>query len=176
MAGVRLFAGATIADDSVPRQRRIPLAGAGAYERFASPLLRSRGSILARPGVFYHEPGGLGLRGLDPRVSSRHALGGSFELDYAVVNRAPGRLVGRVAVAAFADAGFGDGDLDPGRDRLVAVADAGIGLRSDHRLGRTSFQIRFDLPLWVSRPALAQDGGPEPPVGFRWSFSFVPSF
>jgi hypothetical protein len=175
-AGLRLFAGATIADDSVPRQRRIPLAGAGAYERFGSPLLRSRGSILARPGVFYHQPGGMGLRGLDPRVSSRHALGGSFELDYAVVDRAPGRLLGRMAVAAFADAGFADGDLDPGRDRLVAVADAGIGWRSDHRLGRTSFQIRFDLPLWVSRPALAQDGGPEHPIGFRWSFSFLPSF
>jgi hypothetical protein len=126
--------------------------------------------------VFYHEPGGAGLRGLDPRLSSEHALGGTLELEYTVLRRAPGSLLSRFALAGFADAGLGDGDLEPGRDRLGTVGDAGLGLRSDHRIGRTPFQIRFDLPLWVSRPALAQDDGPGSPVGFRWSFSFRPSF
>ena len=46
----------------------------------------------------------------------------------------------------------------------------------DHRIGRTPFQTRFDFPLWVSRPSLAQDAKPAGTVGFRWGFSFAPSF
>jgi hypothetical protein len=76
----------------------------------------------------------------------------------------------------FRRGGLGNGDLDRGRDRLVSVADAGIGLRVGHRIGQTTFQTRLDLPLWVSRPELAQDGGPGNPVGFRWTFSFSPAF
>jgi hypothetical protein len=173
-ARTRFYAGVALSGDSVPRQRRIPLAGADAYQRFDSPLLRSAGSILARPGVFYHEPGGAGLRGLDPRLSAGHALGGTLELEFTLLERAPDGLLSRFALAGFADAGVGDGDLEPGR--LVTVGDGGVGLRSDHRIGRTPFQLRFDFPFWVSRPALAQDDGPGSPVGFRWSFSFRPSF
>jgi hypothetical protein len=35
---------------------------------------------------------------------------------------------------------------------------------------------RFDFPLVVSRPELAQDATPDAAAGFRWSFSFSPSW
>jgi hypothetical protein len=172
----RVFAGATVSGDSVPRQRRIYLSGADPYQRFDSPFLRSRGSLLARPGWFYQEPGGAGLRGLDPRVSGTRAFGATLELEYTLRQRPRPGLLSRIAVAAFADGGLGNGDLDPARDRLQPVGDAGLGIRIDHRIGRTAFQTRFDFPLWVSRPLLAQDDKPAGPVGFRWGFSFAPSF
>ena len=37
------------------------------------------------------------------------------------------------------------------------LGDAGLGLRADHRIGDTRFTTRFDFPLYVSRPELAQD-------------------
>lgn len=174
--GLRTFAGATASADPVPRQRRVYLSGADPYHRFASPFLRSRGSILAGSGFKYQLPGGAGIRGLDPRVAGSAALGSTLELEYAVSQRAPTGLFHRVALAGFVDGGLGNGDLDPGRNRLVWAGDAGIGVRIGHRIGQTSFQTRLDLPLWVSRPELAQDGGPSAPVGFRWAFSFSPAF
>ena len=173
--GLRVFAGATLPSDPVPRQRRIPLAGADPYQRFASPFLRSRGSILASSGFHYHAPGGAGLRGFDDRLSAPRALGATVELEYTLSRRPRGGLFYRIALAGFADGALADGDL-AAADRLTTAADAGLGLRLDHRLGRTSFQTRLDLPLWISRPALAQDDGPRRPVGFRWTFSFVPAF
>jgi hypothetical protein len=61
-------------------------------------------------------------------------------------------------------------------DRLRFVGDAGIGLRAEHRIGDTRFVTRFDLPLWVNRPALAQDAARgDDPFAFRWVFSFQPT-
>ena len=174
--GARVFAGAAVSGDSVPRQRRIYLSGADPYQRFDSPFLRSRGSLLARPGWFYQEPGGAGVRGLDPRVSGNQAVGGTLELECVVRRRPRPGLLSRIAVAAFADGALANGDVDPARGRLQAVGDAGVGIRLDHRIGRTPFQTRFDFPLWVSRPALAQDAKPAGAVGFRWGFSLAPSF
>lgn len=174
--GIRVFAGAIVSGDSAPRQRRIYLSGPDPYRRFDSPFLRSRGSLFTRPGWFYQEPGGAGVRGLDPRVSADRVLGGTLELEYVLRARPHPALLGRIALAAFADGGLANGDLDPARNRLQAVGDAGVGIRADHRIGRTSFQTRFDFPLWVSRPALAQDDHPGTPVGFRWGVSFAPSF
>jgi len=34
---------------------------------------------------------------------------------------------------------------------------------------------RFDVPLWVSVPSLAQDTHPADQVGFRWVLSFAPA-
>ena len=45
-------------------------------------------------------------------------------------------------------------------NRLRFVGDAGIGIRAEHRIGDTRFVTRFDLPLFVSRPELAQDRSP----------------
>jgi hypothetical protein len=78
-----------------------------------------------------------------------------------------------VALAAFGDAGHTFDDPAPNR----FLADAGVGLRIDHRIGETSFTTRGDFPLVVNRPLFAQDdypGGER--VGFRWTVSFSPAF
>ncbi len=84
----------------------------------------------------------------------------------------------RVAVALFGDGALGDGDLDPsGRGRLRGAADAGVGLRIDHRIGETRFQTRVDLPLWVTVPALAREHtAGDRRLAWRWICSLVPSF
>jgi hypothetical protein len=172
----RAYVGATLAGDDLVRQRLVYVAGAGPYERFDNPFLRSRGSILTREGVYYHEPGGAGVRALQPTTAASQAYGLSLELEIDLLrgDRAFGR---RVAVGLFADAALADGDLDEGgANRILGIADGGIGLRADHRIGQTSFQTRFDFPFWVSRPDLAHDDGPGGSAfGFRWSLSFVPA-
>jgi hypothetical protein len=173
----RAWAGAAIERGRLLRQRRVYLAAADPYEQLGDPFLRSRGALLMRPGFHYHAPGGAGLRALDPALAGRQGYGLSLELEQDLVRRTGG-LARRVAVAVFGDGAFGDGDLDPtGSDRLTAAADAGVGLRLDHRIGTTSFQTRFDVPVWVSRPLLAQDTHPgSRRFGFRWLFSFAPAF
>ena len=84
-------------------------------------------------------------------------------------------LVNRIAIAAFWDGAFADGDVDDDGSGVSAVSDAGLGLRIDNRIGRTRFQLRADFPLWVSRPALAQNAEPASPVGFRWLVSLAPA-
>lgn len=173
----RVYGGATVAPDDLVRQRLVYVAGADPYERYSNPFLRSRGSILARDGVFYHEPGGAGVRGLDPRVAGRQAYGASVEFENRVWWGGDG-LFGRGALALFLDVALADGDLaDDGTEGLHGVGDAGLGFRIDHRIGQTRFQTRFDFPFWVSRPELAQDDSPgDEEFGVRWSFSFVPAF
>ncbi len=169
----RAWAGAVLARGVVPRQRLIYLAGADPYELLDDPFLRSRGSILARGEVHYQAPGGAGLRGFSPGLAARQAYGSSLEIEVDLA-RGGGGLARRIAVAAFADGALADGDI--GSAGLANGADAGIGLRLDHRIGATSFQTRLDLPLWVSRPELAQDAGPARKLGFRWAVSFSPAF
>jgi hypothetical protein len=174
--GARLFAGAAVAGDSLVLQRQIYLAGADPYQQLNNPFLRSRGAILAREGVNYLDPGGAGVRGLAAATSAGQGYGASAELEWDLLRRGSG-LGQRVAFAVFSDAALADGDLEaPGESGLVGVADAGIGVRADSRIGRTPFQIRVDFPLWISRPALALDQPASSPFAFRWSFSFKPAF
>lgn len=174
----RGFGGVTLADDPLPLQRRIYLAGADPYQRLDNPFLRSQGSLFVRDGVHYHAPGGAGVRGLDPSVGARQAYGLTLEAEGILLQRAGGGLFRRIALAAFGDGALADGDVDEAAaGDLVTVADAGVGLRVDHRIGATSFQTRLDLPLWVSRPGLAQDTHPGADrFGWRWTFSFSPPF
>jgi hypothetical protein len=173
--GARLFAGATVTGDSLVLQRQIYLAGADPYQQLDNPFLRSRGAILAREGVNYLDPGGAGMRGLAPSVSAGQAYGISAELEWDLLRR-PGGLGKRLALALFGDAALADGDLQAsGGSGLVGVADAGFGVRADNRIGRTPFQLRFDFPFWISRPALALDQPGSSRVAFRWSFSFKPA-
>ena len=94
-----------------------------------------------------------------------------------MVSRPQARLFSRVALAAFTDLGHGFEDAE---DELVSgrirfLGDAGVGVRAEHRIGDTRFVTRFDVPLWVSRPGLAQDRSPgDDEVAFRWVFSFEP--
>jgi hypothetical protein len=174
---LRLLAGSTIGDGVTAKQRQIYLAGADPYEQLANPFLRSRGALFVRPDLFYHAPGGAGMRGLDPRLSSEGVVAANIEVERMIRVRPSGTLFNRVAVAAFGDAGHAIGDGAIARARPIRfVADAGIGLRADHRIGTLRFATRVDFPLWVSRGDLAhdvKDGADE--MGFRWTFSFQPA-
>jgi len=129
-----------------------------------------------RDGFHYHAPGGAGLRGLAQAVAASQAYGLTLELEGSLFRKSGGGLFRRMAVALFADGALADGDVLEEEDGgLAAVGDAGLGVRIDHRIGATSFQTRLDLPLWVSRPALAQDQHPGTETfGWRWTFSFTP--
>jgi peptidase M1-like protein len=176
--GARFFGGFTTGSKAVVKQRQIYLAGADPLEQFGNPFLRSKGALLVRPDVFYTQPGGAGLRGFDPRLSSVGAVAISAELERTLVSRPQGKLFRRVALAAFGDAGHAIRDGVIGRgDRIEFLGDAGVGLRAEHRIGATSFTTRADFPILVSRPGLAQDTDPgSEKAGFRWQFSFSPAF
>ena len=57
------------------------------------------------------------------------------------------------------------------------VADAGVGIRFQTHIGDLDVPLRLELPLWVSRPTLAQDTKQGiNPWQFRWLFSVEKSF
>jgi hypothetical protein len=176
--GSRIYAGYADGDGLPAKQRQIYLQGADPLERLANPFLRSRGSLLEGEDMRYQLPGGGGVRGIDPRVSTTGAVSVNVELERTMVSRPGARLFSRVALAAFTDLAHGfQNDADArASGRIRFLGDAGVGLRAEHRIGDTRFVTRFDLPLWVSRPALAQDRSPgDDELAFRWVFSFEPS-
>ena len=176
LLGARLYAGWAGAKNDLLRQRRIFLAGADPYERMYSPFLRSRGALLMRPDFYYHQPGGGNMRGYDPRLAATKAITANVQLERNLLARPRAALFQRVALTAFGDLGWADGDAAVGTAHDMAfLGDAGVGIEADHRIGQTRFATRFDLPLYVSRPELAQDrisSGKK--VGFRWLVSFEP--
>lgn len=175
--GGRLYAGVAGGDGLPAKQRQIYVQGADPLERLANPFLRSRGALLEGSDMRYQLPGGGGVRGIDPRVSTRGLVALDVELERTMVSRPKARLFSRVALAAFTDLahGFQADDDAPAGGRIRFLGDGGIGLRAEHRIGDTRFVTRFDLPLWVSRPELAQDRSPgDDEVAFRWVVSFEP--
>ena len=173
----RLYAGVAGGDGLPPKQRQIYAQGADPLARLANPFLRSRGALLEGEDVHYQLPGGGGVRGMDPRISTRGLVAVNAELERTVLARPNARLFSRVALAAFTDLAHGfqrDADA-PTSGRIRFLGDAGVGLRAEHRIGDTRFVTRFDLPLWVNRPALAQDrSAGDDEFAFRWVFSFEP--
>jgi hypothetical protein len=175
--GARVYGGWAGGDGLPAKQRQIYAQGADPLQRLANPFLRSRGSLLEGSDVHYQLPGGGGLRGIDPRVSTRGLVALNAELERALVTRPKARLFSRVALAAFTDVGQGfQGEDDaPASGRIHFLGDAGIGIRAEHRIGDTRFVTRFDVPLWVNRPELAQDrSAGDDEFAFRWVFSFEP--
>jgi hypothetical protein len=175
----RLFLGYSSGDkDETAKQRQIYLQGADPLQQLYNPFLRSRGSLLVGEDFHYHSPGGAGVRGIDSRVSAGGVLALNLELDQTLVSRPAAPLFSRVALAAFTDMAYaGEATQALTGDEIGFLADAGLGLRADHRIGDTRFTTRFDLPLYVSRPELAQDREPgDDDVKFRWTFSFQPAF
>jgi len=173
----RVTAGLAGIDHAAAKQRQIYGQGADPLQRLTNPFLRSRGSLLEGEDVNYQLPGGAGVRGLDPRISTTALVGLNFELERTLRARPDSRLFSRVGLAAFTDLaqGIGEGGRALPGGELRFIGDAGIGLRAEHRIGDTRFVTRFDLPLWVSRPELAQDVSPgDDPFEFRWVFSFEP--
>jgi hypothetical protein len=173
--GVRGYAGTALGQAAVVRQRRIYVAGSDPYEQFADPFLRSRGSIFRLDGVNYQSPGGADARGLSPTLSARQVYGLNVEVERSLLRSGWGMVHG-VSAAAFVDGVLADGDLDTaGANTIQAAADAGLGLRLRMQVGQAPFEVRFDVPLWVSIPTLAQDTGPgNHAFGFRWTFSLSP--
>jgi len=175
--GARLYAGLSGGDHLAAKQRQIYAQGADPLERLDNPFLRSRGALLEGDDMNYQQPGGGGVRGIDPRVSTTALIGLNVELERSVLSRPKSRLFSRVSLAAFTDLAQGIGESTPlTGDPLRFIGDAGVGLRAEHRIGDTRFVTRFDVPLWVSRPELAQDASPDDDeVAFRWVFSFQPA-
>lgn len=174
----RLFVGLAGGQDAeAVKQRQIYVQGADPLERLRNPFLRSRGSLLEGEDVNYQLPGGGGVRGFDQRVSTGALVALNLELERTLLSRPDSRLFSRVALAGFTDLAHAIGDETGSRPGgpLRFLGDAGIGLRAEHRIGDTRFVTRFDLPLWVNRPELAQDVSPgDDPFEFRWVFSFEP--
>jgi hypothetical protein len=113
---------------------------------------------------------------VDRRVSTGAVIAVNLELDQTLLARPTARLFNRLGLAAFTDLShsFNDGIPVTG-DRIRFLADAGIGVRADHRIGDTRFTTRLDVPLYVNRPELSvRPSGGE--FDFRWVFSFEPAF
>jgi hypothetical protein len=170
--GVRLFAGAYVADNPLPRQRRIPLAGADPYETFTNPLLRSRGALFARPEFQYHAPGNANLRGFRPDVGGRWAVAVNIEGTKTVWRQ--------VALAGFVDFGVVDQlavpSSSPGRS-YTAVYDGGVGIIARQRVRDLAWTLRFELPLVVNRFDYAADAATAGRrLAFRWLVSLEPGF
>jgi hypothetical protein len=166
---VRAFAGGVFSRSLPLKQRQIFAAGADPYEQFGNPLVRSRGALLVRDGVHYLVPGGGGVRGLAPWVSTTRLVSVNTELDRTVFSR-PSRsrgLLHEIRVALFSDIAVGNGDLPGDGAGAAIVADAGVGIRLGHRIGDTFWTSRIDFPLYVSRGSLA-NRAPEHGLGLRW--------
>jgi hypothetical protein len=153
--------------------------GADPLQQLNNPFLRSRGALLVGDDFRYHSPGGANVRGIDSRVSTAAMIALGLELERNLRSRPDAHLFNRIALAVFTDLAQGiGGSAQPlTGDPIRFIADAGLGLRIDHKIGDTRFTTRLDLPLYVSRPELAQDREPgDEEVEFRWTFSFEPSF
>jgi hypothetical protein len=177
--GVRAYLGAGVGDQEAAKQRQIYLQGSDPLQQLYNPFLRSRGALLVGDDFHYHSPGGAGVRGADPRLSTSAAVALNLELEHTLLSRPESRLFSQVSLALFSDLAHGIGRMSqtPVTGRVRFLADAGLGLRAAHRIGDTEFVTRFDFPLFVSRPELAQDRNPgDDDLEFRWTFSFEPAF
>jgi hypothetical protein len=174
VVGVRVFGGWTESGRRLLQQRRLFLFGADPLAEFGHPFMQSRGSLLAGRSVHYHLPGGGGVRGVSAGLTASLIGAINVELERRLVTRLSSKLFRDVRIAGFADGAVANGDirLDDGG---AFVGDAGVGIRSAHRIGDTAFETRIDLPLLVSRPELAlhERGGH---VRLRYVVSFQPAF
>ncbi|HEX2249324.1 MAG TPA: M1 family metallopeptidase [Gemmatimonadales bacterium] len=175
----RLFLGVAGGEDEAAKQRQIYFQGADPLQQLYNPFLRSRGALLVGEDFNYHAAGGAGVRGIDSRISTASIVALNLELEQSILRRPTAKLFRGVALAAFTDLSHAiGGSAQPlTGDRIRFLADAGLGLRARHRIGETEFSTRFDFPLYVSRPELAQDrdAGDEE-LEFRWTFSFEEAF
>ena len=177
--GVRVFVGGAGGQFEAVKQRQVYFQGADPLQQLGNPFLRSRGALLVGDDVRYHAPGGAGVRGADPRLSTAAIAALDLELERTLLARPRSGLFGRVGVAVFGDlsCAIGGARQPSLNDRIRFLGDAGIGIRADHRLGDTRFVTRIDLPIWFSRPEVAHDRSPEDDeLAFRWVFSFQPAF
>ena len=176
--GLRGYAGLATGTHDAAKQRQIYFQGADPLRQLNNPFLRSRGALLVGSDMFYQMPGGAGVRGVDPRLSTVALVGLNLELERALrVTRSP--LFNRITVALFGDfsQAIGDRAAGGGRGKIDFLADAGVGVRARHRLGQSTFWTRFDFPLWISSPEFAHDPDTRTNAwDFRWTVSFDAPF
>ena len=177
--GARAYVGAGVGSEDAAKQRQIYFQGSDPFEQLYNPFLRSRGAILVGDDFNYQSPGGAGLRGADPHLSTAAIVALNLELEHTLLTQPSAHLLRRVSAALFTDLSHGIGGMsqEPANGRIRFLGDAGIGLRAAHRIGDTDFVTRFDFPLYMSRPEVAQDQSPgDGKFEFRWVFSFESAF
>jgi peptidase M1-like protein len=175
LLSLRGYVGGATGQHTAAKQRQIYFQGADPLAQLYNPFLRSRGSLLMGDDFHYHDRGGGDIRGVDPRVSSSGLVALNVELEQTLMSKPSGGLFRRVAIAGFTDWGYGLGtEIQPlSGDRIRFLGDAGVGIRAEHTIGDTHFTTRFDFPLFVSRPELAQDrSSDDGKFEFRWTFGF----
>jgi hypothetical protein len=177
--GARAYLGAGVGSEDAAKQRQVYFQGSDPLEQLYNPFLRSRGALLVGDDFNYQAPGGAGVRGVDPHLSTAAIVALNLELEHALLTRPSSHLFRRVSAALFTDLSHGIGGMsqEPPNGRVRFLGDAGLGLRAEHRIGDTEFMTRIDFPVYVSRPELAQDQAPgDNKFEFRWVFSFEPEF
>ncbi|MFL5537015.1 MAG: M1 family metallopeptidase [Gemmatimonadales bacterium] len=176
---VRGYLAAGVSDHDAAKQRQVYFQGSDPLSQLYNPFLRSRGALLVRDDFNYQSPGGAGIRGVDPRLSTSAIAALNLEVEQGLLSRPESHLFKRISIAAFSDLAQGIGSMSqtPATGTIRFVSDAGLGIRAAHRIGDTEFVTRFDFPLFVSRPELAQDAtAGDDDVAFRWVFSFEQPF
>lgn len=175
----RVFGGVVQGEDNdVVKQRQIYLSGADPVQKLNNPFTRSRGALLVRPDFNFHTPGDGDVRGFNPGISGSQVYAINLELQRPVLERPSGHLFTRVSLALFGDGALSDASTTGVgiADDLKAYADAGIGVRAEHRIGETRFVTRLDFPIYVNRPLLAQDNPGADRAAFRWTLGLSPAF
>jgi hypothetical protein len=176
--GARFFGGFYAAQDPPLKQRAFPVSGADPYETFDNPFVRTPGALFVRPGVFYHSPGNGNLRGYATRLGGRGVLAANGEIEAPLATRDRG-VFRRAALMVFADGALVDtlAARSTTGNFYTPLADAGVGIRFGVHVGDLDVPLRFELPLWLSRPELAQDTRTGlNQFQFRWLFSVEKSF
>jgi hypothetical protein len=149
------------------------------FGQLNNPFLRSEGALLVGNDMAYHAPGGGDVRGANVNVAAPGLAALNGELEFEARRKPRGKLLNRLAFAAFTDAaqGIGSDDQRPASERLGFLADAGLGVRASHRIGDTPFETRFDFPIYLSDPAFARnDFARDQAFDFRWTFSVQAAF
>jgi hypothetical protein len=165
---VRAFAG--WASTGTPRERDLWLTMASPLETYEQDWYRGLGAPLSRPGVGYVPLGGGALRGYAPLAVGALATV-TVEHDVRLwATMAPRPFA--LGASIFGDAGvvLRDGALPSG----TRLADAGVGLTARGWIYDQPVRLRLDLPILVSRPALAVGtGAGTDAVALRVTFSFT---
>jgi peptidase M1-like protein len=157
--GLRSWIAGVFSNDPVLTQRRLFIAGADPYQTMNNPFIRSVGAPLIRDDCWcrWQTPGDGSLRGYNQSFSTDRLATLNVEFETTVLRPKTAPL-SRLALALFGDGahagaasgigGAGDSTSLPTPSRWLA--DAGIGLRMTHRIGRTTWTSRFDIPFFVS--------------------------
>jgi hypothetical protein len=119
------------------------------------------------------------VRAADFRISGPALIAANVELERTLLLRQKSKLFSRVSAAAFGDAaqGIGGPNQPTTGAALGFVADAGLGVRASHRIGKTAFITRFDFPFYLSEPAYSRnDFAQDDAFAFRWLFSVQAAF